>query len=352
MSQSRRRILELLEEGHITAEEADMMLNELGQDFNNTSEQASEDDSQTDKRESKFTQRFKRDFKQMAEGVSQFVGDTVQRFNPKDVKRLFHFDDHNVKQIAVDWQNGPITVKPSDDHVIKVQVEGKVFNQSDGNEAETLFDQSTVVTIEGDQLVLRQKRKDMFVNATIYVPDHTYDDIDIQTVSGSVKLMDLTSHTSSLQTVNGSVKVLGHEADSAQVETRHGSIKCDDVAFDYVKLETTVGSVHFDGEADEIDTNVVTGTAKILQDRDDASRMDINVTTGAIMLHVPDDMRVNGKAYTSLNSVDVDMDDVTIQELGDQKVKRQMQFFHGESDEPRCDIRLAAKTGNIKVKQS
>ncbi|MDQ0159628.1 DUF4097 family beta strand repeat-containing protein [Alkalibacillus salilacus] len=351
MSASRRKILELLEEGHITSEEADEMLNELENSEQKKANQQTTE-GQSESGSSNFGKRFKRDMKQLAEGLGQFVGDAVQRVNPKEVNRLFHFDDHAVKNVSVGWQNGAINVQPSEDHVIKVKLAGKVFNQTDANEAQNVFDEAVNVMVQDDQLSLEQSRKDMYVNATIYLPETTYEQMQIETVSGSVKLFDHKSQEVNVQTVNGSVKLQGYEADQLKSGTRHGSVKCDDVSCETAKLETVVGSVHFDGEANELDVDVVTGTAKVLIDEENAKRVDINVTTGTILLHVPDDLRVNGRAYTSWNSVDIGLNNVTVQELGEQKAKRQTQFFHSESEKPRCDVQLSTKTGQIKVKQS
>ncbi|GAA0472502.1 DUF4097 family beta strand repeat-containing protein [Alkalibacillus silvisoli] len=350
MNERRKKILNLLEEGHITAEEADELLEAL--------EQNDETESKTSDQDSSFTQSFKKDLKNVTNGIANFIDETVNMvkegpfefsFKHASVKRSFDFNGEWIKDIELNNKNGTVEFLMASDDQLKVEVRGKVFKESEQERAEALYDEALNVATEEGKLLIKQERKDMTANFTIYLPKKMYENVSVKTFNGTVKMYNLACQSSQISTVNGTITLLGYKANTLSASTRHGSIKLDDVSISKVKLKTATGSVHYDGTVEQINIEVTTGSVRSYVRNYDAKSADLSVATGSVQLYVPKGIGINGTAGTSVSSVKVELVDTSVEQLEEQTMKRSTQFYKVEAGKPCFDVDLSTKTGSIRV---
>src|SRR5690625_1828823 len=147
MDKKRKRILNLLEEGHITAEEADRLLEDLEEDRS--------------KHDDYFGTRFKDEVRSFSEGVKHLIDDTVQRFKEGPfefnfshslVRRSFTFQTSDVKNLNVDLTHTTLKFLPAESDEISVNCKAKVFKEEDSEKAEEFFNQEFHIELINDTL--------------------------------------------------------------------------------------------------------------------------------------------------------------------------------------------------------
>ncbi|WP_188206684.1 DUF4097 family beta strand repeat-containing protein [Alkalibacillus aidingensis] len=358
MSEKRRKILNLLEEGHITAEEADEWLEALDQAEAKESQTNTEKTSEKQESSGDFSKTLKRDLKNFTEGIFNFIDDTFQRvkdgpfefsFNHSVVKRTYDYSKDHVKHLNIDLANGTLEFIPTEEENVEIYVKAKVFKETDQDRADRIFDQSFSISNENDMLKIEQDRKDISIDLKVHLPKQQYENVFIKTINGSIKAHGIIWTSARISTVNGSVKMFDFTGETLYVDTKHGSVRMDETKLSKVKLDTVTGSVFYDGEVDQINTNVTTGSVRVYVHNDDARHADLNVATGSIQLYVPKDMYINGTASTTVSSVDIDLPRAKVKRLDEQMMKKVTQFIYAEEGEEYFDVDLSTKTGSIRV---
>ncbi|WP_027965403.1 DUF4097 family beta strand repeat-containing protein [Halalkalibacillus halophilus] len=360
MSEERMKILSLLEEGHITAEEADKLLHALDQQHtkSDSSTESTNKNYETEQDSQDSSTSFTKELKNFTEGVFHFIDDTFQRvkegpfefnFSHMHVKRTFTYDGRNVENLNIDVANSMITFLPTTEQEIKVQCKGKVYKESDQQRAEEVFDESVRVSVNENTLQIEQDRKQVSVQLTIYLPKKVYENAYIKTINGSIQTNDLHMNQARVATVNGSVTISGYEGDALYVDTKHGSVRLEDAVIGKSKVDTSTGSIFFDGSVEQLNMNVTTGSIRTYIRNADARHADLHATTGSIQLYVPNQTPINGTANTTVSNVKVDLPFATVTQLDDQFMKKLVQFHYKEEGKETFDVDLSTKTGSIRI---
>ncbi|MGP4073340.1 DUF4097 family beta strand repeat-containing protein [Piscibacillus sp. B03] len=354
MSEERNKILKLLEEGHLTSEEAEKLLDALekGQKPKQSESQSSYDDEQDSFKE------FKNEFKSFKDGFLSFIDDTIQRikegpfeftFNHVNVKRRFNFSSEGLTQLDLDLVNGSVEFIPTDNSELLIEVNGKVFKENDQSKAEKIFDDSLSAGVTNDTLHIKQDEKNVSAELIIHLPKKAYEQAYVKTINGSVKARELNVNLARVSSINGSIRLDDYQGDSVYVETRHGSIRLNQAKLSQAKLETTTGSIYYDGDVEYLDADVTTGSLRSFLRNSNVKKANLKTTTGSCQLYLPNDIKVKGFANTSVGSVDVNLPNVVVQKVDDQIVKKTVKFYNTTENDPYLDVDVEAKTGSIKI---
>ncbi|SEQ24297.1 DUF4097 family beta strand repeat-containing protein [Piscibacillus halophilus] len=354
MNEQRNKVLKLLEEGHITSEEAEKLLDALDQDQDQHKKQ-----SETDYEENKDSFKgIKKDLKSFTDGIINFIDDTIQRvkegpfeftFNHVNVKRQYDYSADGINQFNFDLTNSSVEFIISTSNEVKVEMNGKVYKEDDQSRAEETFDDTFSIGVTNDTLHIDQKQKNVSAEIIIYLPEKKYEQAYIKTINGGVKSRQLNINIARITSINGSIRLDQYEGDSVYVETKHGSIRLDNAELSQAKLETTTGSVYYDGHIEHLDIDVTTGSLRTYLRNLDIKRVDLNTTTGSTQLYLPKNIKVKGHANTSVGSIDVNLPDVVVEKMDERMVKKTVQFYNATEDDPYLDVDIETKTGSIKV---
>ncbi|MGM8215229.1 DUF4097 family beta strand repeat-containing protein [Bacillaceae bacterium W0354] len=351
MNEKKRRILQMLEEGHITAEEAESLLETLEdqQGRNNNSEEKNQDEPK---------RTFQDSLKSFTEGIFHIIDDTVQKvkegpfefnFSHVNVKRNFDFSSDFVKYLNFDLQNGSVEILPSDDSFIHVEIKAKVFKETDQQIAEEIFDKYINVEVDDETLHFEQNKKHISLSTIVYLPRKDYKQAYIKTMNGSFTIRSSSINIARISSINGSIKLSDYEGEALYAETKHGSIRLDDIDVSKIKAETTTGSLYVDGKLEYLDGSVVTGSVRTYIKNVNAKRADLKTTTGSIQLSFPKELQVNGNANTNFGSIDINSPNMTINQLENQTIRKHFEFYNSKGESNYFDVDLSTKTGSIRV---
>ncbi len=346
MSEKRKRILNLLEEGHITAEEADRLLETLD-----------EEDGDDKKEDNYFHSDFKKDVRSFTAGVKNFLDDTFNRikdgpfefnFSHMNVRREYEFSANDVDYFHFDLASTSIEILPEISNKIRIECRAKVFKETDQAKAEKLFNRNVEINVEQNTLHVESPNKHIQTELVIYLPKKQYDKASFNSVNGSIKIRSAQFNQASVSTVNGSIQISDYVGDAFYVETKHGSIKLDDVQLSKAKLSTSAGSVYVDGNVEQLNIDVVTGSVRSYIRNVAAKMVHIQSVTGSVQLYVPNNAPLVGTASTTVSSVDIQLENIKKHHLDEQITKKLVQFSNTEGQDY-LDIDLSTKTGSIRV---
>lgn len=359
MDERKRKILEMLEEGHITAEEAESLLEAL--------EDQKGDHRQSEKRHSHTTEKeqtersgpsFQESVKSFTEGLFNIIDDTIQKvkdvpfeFNSPHVavKRDFYFSSDDLRFLSVDLNNGSIKLMPSEDSTVHVELNGKVYREKDEFTAESLFDKYVTAEKNNGTLQIEQDRKHISVGVVIYLPRKEYEQAYLKSTNGSITIHDCEIKIARISSMNGSVKLNKYSGDALYAVTKHGSVRLDEIEVSKVKAETTTGSLYVDGVMEHINGDVVTGSVRVFIRNEDAVRADLKATTGSIQVYVPREISINGSAQSSIGSVDINLPNVLQNHIENETLRKHIEFFSATEETDYLEIDLSTKTGSIRV---
>ena len=108
--------------------------------------------------------------------------------------------------------------------------------------------------------------------------------LNISNVSGSIKLSNIVCKSSNLECVSGSVKVENCSIDSVEIATVSGSIKAE-------------------GYFDELDADAVSGSIKVLNQKDFTKDSSFSTISGAITIDLPSDTNAKIDCSSTSGSV-------------------------------------------------
>lgn len=334
MQQEQRLILKMLEEGKITAEEAEALLNalndghsaeggpqedpwvrleKLGEDFATKAEAA--------------TERFSRSLEHRAEGLSEKLiklPKIFAKFPFVNYEQAHEFTqvlrgqiagEDQVIPIALDNFNGPIRVEgwPEDSwQLIVVQrlrgkdrdsLRGRLFSPewADG-ETRGSFELSVA------------DREDRFVSLHLMIPEKRDYRVHLVAFNGSLRLENLATASVELNTTNGSIFVHSVRGDSIGGRISNGSCEMDAVKAGVIRFRIGNGSYRLRVSAQDVDCVATNGSIDFCSERvSENSCYALQTVNGSIGVNLPSqadlgtsfELRTSvGRIHTSLGPLE------------------------------------------------
>ncbi len=111
----------------------------------------------------------------------------------------------------------------------------------------------------------------------------------IENVSGSVQLFDFEMSKLNISNVSGSIKLSNIVCKSSNLECVSGSVKVENCSIDSVEIATVSGSIKAEGYFDELDADAVSGSIKVLNQKDFTKDSSFSTISGAITIDLPSD---------------------------------------------------------------
>lgn len=326
MQQEQRLILKMLEEGKITAEEAEALLNalndgdcggvgpqqdpwarleKLGEDFAGKVEAA--------------TERFVRSLEQRTEGLGEKLirlPKIFAKFPFVNYEQAHEFTqvlrgqlrgDERAIPIFLDNFNGPIRVEgwPEDGwQLIVVQLlRGK---ERDGVRGR-LFSPRWVDGEDRGELELSvPDGEGRFVSLHLMVPDKRKYQVRLAAFNGSLRLENLETSSVELETTNGSIAIQGARSERIVGKISNGSCEMDAVKSDAVRFRIGNGSYRARLAARDVDCVATNGSIDLTAERIvENSSYALQTVNGSIGVNLPvqDDLATSLELRTSVGRI-------------------------------------------------
>ncbi|WP_347723802.1 DUF4097 family beta strand repeat-containing protein [Lysinibacillus capsici] len=386
MQNERQRILELVEKGTISAQEAITLLEALEQpgkstqhvmndvsketqSFSKEKEPLFEEKSKDgDKKKDDFMkyfqdemQDFRKDLTQIGSLFMDMMNTAVKKVKEFDVASPFgdkieftHTEEvaaANVDNIIVELPNGNFSLESSEGETIQVicKVKAPLMNESE-EETRNHFLEQFVVKEEEQSLRILSQLKLVQVNVKVLVPKDKLEKLSVRLMNGSVSLQDTEFEELKVKTLNGAIKGTKFNFGKAEVDSSNGSIELTNVRGKDLEAETLNGRVYLDGALDEVEAKSVNGHVVVTTCSTNSSKIKAQTVAGAVELYVPRTISLSGKVVTNFGKVDVGIQDVSKMESQDQFLSKVVRFDKEVENANRLFIEGESKTGAVLVR--
>ncbi|QCR31556.1 DUF4097 family beta strand repeat-containing protein [Lysinibacillus sp. SGAir0095] len=403
MENERKRILKLVEDGTISAEEAIVLLEALtkGQKSNqspivpltkNTEEEAKTTEEQSEasyqqtnyeekkskttgfedifgkafnnkdanKKMDEFMNDLKQDLSQFSERVMGLMNSTFSKIKDFDLDfpfgekvqfdKTYAFDANEVKGIEVDIPNGKVDLVKSEGEqlIVETHVKTSLIDQ-DEEKTKKQFEEK-FVSLTNDKLTISVSTKLSQVTLRLEVPEKLYDLVLIRLLNGGVTVQNLDSKLIKVKTYNGAVKVDQASFQHATIETGNGAIDLRNVKGEDLEAETVNGRIYIDGELQEVEAESVNGAVVITTNAIDARKVKAQTVAGAVELYVPKTLSLDGQVATNFGKADVGLPDVETRLEEDQFFLKTYHFDKIADNANILKLNGESRTGTIIVR--
>ena len=383
MQNERQRILELVEKGTISAQEAITLLEALEQpskstqpnmdDISNTGEQSSTEKEFIFKEEQKkkdgdFTKHFQDEIHDFRKDLSQ-IGSLFMDMMNTAVKKVKEFDvsspfgdkfefthteelaAEHIENVIVELPNGNFSLEPCEGDTFQIicKVKAPLVNDNE-EETRNHFLEQFVVKSEEDSLRILSQLKLVQVNVQVLAPKEKLNKLSVRLMNGGATLQNMELDQLKLKTLNGAIKGSKLVFAKAEVDSTNGSIELMDVRGKDLEAETLNGRVYLDGALDEVEAKSVNGHVVVTTCSSNSSKIKAHTVAGAVEIYVPRTISLSGKIVTNFGKVDVGIQDASKVDTQDQFLTKVVRFDKEVENANRLFIEGESKTGAVLVR--
>lgn len=330
MQQEQRLILKMLEEGKITAEEAEALLNALTD--GHSAEQGPQEDPwvRLEKLGEDFaskveaaTERFSRSLEHRTEGLSEKLiklPKIFARFPFANYEQAHEFTqvlrgrmgvENGIGSIALDNFNGPLQVEGWAEEgwqlIVTQRLRGKDRDAVRGR----LFSPEWADGEERSSFELSvPDREDRFVALHLMVPEKRDYRVRLTAFNGSLHLENLTATSAELGTTNGSVILNSVHGDSVRGKISNGSCEMDGVRAETIRFRIGNGSYRLRVSARDVDCVATNGSIDLRTEKiSKNSNYALQTVNGSIEVKLPAqaDLGTSFELSTSVGRIHADL---------------------------------------------
>lgn len=385
MQDERKRILQLVESGIITATEAIGLLEKLEQpqkaqastsvteepkvEVPKESEKAEETEAEFFEKEStktskedEFIDDLKKDFTQLSSRIMELFGNTVNKVKDMDLSAMspsskkqewtIPLGDQSFENISVDIPNGHLTIRDSADGSAYLEVVATPilsFGTSKEISEEDMKKQFSS-RIDTGTLRINTMSKTLKTDVIAYVPKGEYKKVRVHLFNGGYKMHNLDVDQLRVETKNGSINLADMNFDSVEIESANGEIEVRDVSGREFEAETLNGRVYIDGVLKSLKAKSVNGNVILTTTSQQAEQLKARTTAGSIELYVPESLSLAGEVSSALGKMDVKLSDVEFMHETNQVFSKSMRFNKEVVGASRLIIDAETKTGSVIIR--
>lgn len=397
MQDERKRILQLVENGTISALEAIGLLEKLEKGSQSSKTEVEKKEAPTLKKESteqssnqqapeeskdteaeffeghskkdtssevedEFIDDLKKDLTQLSSRIMEFLGGAVTKVKDMDFSSMsptgkkqewtVQLGEASFDNISIDMPNGHLTVRDSADGSAYLEVSATPmlqFGSSKELSSEEMQKQFNS-RIDAGTLRISNTTKSLKTDVVAYVPKGVYKKVRVHLFNGGFKMHTLNVDQLRVETKNGSIHLSDMNFDTAELESANGDIKVQDVSGRDIEAETLNGRVYVDGVIRSIEGKSVNGNVILTTTSQQAERLKARTTAGTIEIYVPDSLSLVGEVASAFGKMDVNLPDVEFIEETNHLFNKSLIFRKDLSDAQQLTIDGETKTGSVIVR--
>lgn len=399
MDNERKRIIKLVEEGAISAEEAITLLEALNkkqdsatqtqssavslplsneEQSHQSQQQSTTDHSQKttgfedifgknfnnkefNKKMDEFMNEIKEDLTEFSSRLMGVFGTTLKKLkdfdldfplnNTKiDFEKQYSFNGNEVRGIQIEIPNGKVEAVRSETSELKVVAKVKTFMIDNDEEQTIAAFEREFVKFEDGKLELKCSSKLTQVNIRIMIPEKEYDIVLMKLLNGGVSINELNAKLVKIRTYNGSIKYMDGQFENADVQSGNGAIEIVRVKGEDLEVQTVNGRIYVDGELREVEAESVNGAVIVTTNDKNARKVKAQTVAGAVELYVPKTVSINGSAATNVGKVDLGLSDVMTRIVEDQFLTKTVHFDKIIENAPVLKMTGESRTGSIIIR--
>lgn len=367
MQEEKKKILQSVQDGNMTAEEALAILEELdkaAQESEKKEQQLKNELSTEVVQENKTNadashEPFKKNFQATKDKILDFVESAFQKIKDADldfnfgnsinVSHIFHHDKTPLHEIDMDIANGKTKVVAWDSNDIRVECQAKVYRAENQDKAREIFNNNVLFEIKDEKCKFYIQDKGIKVDVVMYVPKQDYETIQIRMFNGGITAEALRAEHVKVKSANGPLTLERVNGARCELETGNGAITIQDSHFTSVDAEALNGAIHAEGQFNKVDLQTFNGPIMCRNEKSDSESFHAKSVTGKIQLFIAAGTDVTGELKSNLGSFNVSLEGINIVEEKSDVIQKVLKFKTIQAQSPATYIFAESKTGHISV---
>lgn len=366
MNEEKKRILKMVEEGKVTAEEAFGLLDEL-EKASQTAEQKQAEIVQELSTAVKFDEARKEEtihqkIQSTKEKIFEFVDTALKKIKDFDldlnfgqsveISHIFHQGDVSLKELDFDLANGSLRLVPWGQNDVRIECQAKVYRVENQDQARQNFLKDTQFAVDGDKLRFGTQQKWMKVSAVAYIPQKHYDKARVRIFNGTIQGEQLDVDKLRMKTANGKIDLAEVTGRKLEVETANGQIKILQSMVDELEAETINGAIKVDGDYQSVETQSFNGSITNNLNGNRCRSIIARATTGSVDVFVPEGTSVSGELKSNLGGFNVLLDGIHITEEKNEVIQKLLRFQSVDKTDSAMTVIAETKSGSISVQKT
>ena len=365
MNEERKRILDMLEKGTISAQEAVALLEALDKKPNTSKEKEKDfldefvsifqEDKKEEKDHSTYSSKPKDklfDFMNTALNKIKNFDFDFQWNQSVELSHVYQQPNTDFEKIDIDVANGKVELIPWDGEEVRVECDAKVYRTEDHEEARKQFMENTSFAIDGDTLYYSTQLKWMKVDSKLYIPKHQYKRISVRLFNGGLKAEHLDVQDLRAKAANGKIHIDHLTTKKAEVETSNGAISIMNAKADHVEAESINGKVHVEGDISYSDVQSLNGNVVCALTGEKADTLHAKTVTGNIDLFVPENINISGEAKSNFGGFKLELQGIDVLEEKNEVVQKSIRFSRKTESLDKLHLFAETKAGSVLIKKA
>jgi DUF4097 and DUF4098 domain-containing protein YvlB len=366
----RKMILQMIEEGKITAEEGLALLEALEktdqrESNGSSTNQQKEQREQFNKLKDDLHDATERIIGSANKGASKLVdlfGKAMQKLQNIDVdfdfdfsfggvkvKETYELTSFEAKDLYFSTSNGSIRCRSWEKEFAQIDVTAQVNKVKDEDEAKEKLLKNIEQRRGNEQYSFFLKdKKGMRVALEIYLPIRVYEALRLETNNGSVRVQDLEVEKVAIETSNGSIRIHDIQGEHVEGKTSNGRIQYQDVDVQKSELKTSNGSIHALGRLQNLLCETTNGSIRIEQEQVEQSDIAATTSNGSVRIIYPQEISgVYGELKTKHGKLQCSLPHTKVLENIGQANQKSFTFEQGEGK--LHQVKVDSNTGSIHI---
>jgi DUF4097 and DUF4098 domain-containing protein YvlB len=361
MKEQRIRILKLVEEGKLTADEALSLIEALESDEELKEEKMTALSTEViDFNHDDTAKQTNDKHSSLGAKLMDWVDTAVKRVKEIDldlnfgksidVQHIFQFQGETFHDIEINLPNGSVNLQPWNENDIRVECNAKMYRVENMEQAREIFLSSVECQVEGNRFIFQSEKKTMKINIVLYVPAQAYEHVQIKLFNGPIRGEDLEIGTLKAKTANGIISFTTINSNYGEFETANGQIKLSNSSYEKLEAETISGLIQFNGSVEKIDAQSFNGNLALTLTDTRCETLNAKTTTGNIEINTPEGSRMFGELKSNLGALSAQLKDVDISFEKNETIQKELKFR--TSQEVKLSLFADSKTGSISIKNT
>lgn len=385
MNDGRMKILEMLQEGKITVEEADRLLKQFPGDDNEKNDFSGRLKGATGEIWEELKDvgcDIKEAFENIEEDIKEAFEDmdedshikiTLGNIFGREEKKYFSFQSSTVPEainsLKLLGKNGHVKIEGYDGNVVKIEGEyrpksGREVNvtfSEENNDFEILYDYNAVRYMKICAQVPRVAISHLHgesSNSLVSMTDLDAANVVLMTKNAPIKIKGVAAPHLQASTSNAPIDMQKVQAKSIDLVTSNARIELEDVTAEEAKLKTSNGPINIDAtDIKQLFTKTSNGGIKLRDiikkaDADDTGNeyaIEAHTTNSGIKISLPQEVGYKIQASTSVGRVDSNISNFYFSD-------KEKDYLNGKSDgyenfKQKAKINLSTSNGSIKIEE-
>ena len=367
MKEEKKRILQMVQEGTITAEEAMGILEELEKAGKESEqkEQVLVNELSTvvldkERPEQEKLETGKKTLTINKEKIFGFVETAIQKIKDTDLDFNFGssvevshiFQDHPsvLKELAVGIANGGVTITAWNQPEVRVECAAKVYRRENQDEAREEFIKNCVFTSADGKLDLQMQQRTIKLEAAIFIPAQHLEEISVRLFNGAIKGNGLRADKLKLKTANGPILLQDLHAGGCEAETGNGKISMERAQCTKVEAESLNGAITLNGNFRNVEAQSFNGQVASVNLDPECESIQAKTVTGSIQLQLPAGIAADGELKSNLGGFNVELGGIDVVEEKSEVIQKVLKFKTKKEQPAGLFILADTKTGSITIR--